>query len=535
MKRNLTITISVLAVMVCVVAMNVFAQSVDGLQKKQHEYELEEGGYTFSLFAKCGDFGGLRCTKLKLSVLNAQKKVVNFQKVKCKDVTFVKEYEDGSNEYAGGELRCYADITIPVPENADYTAIVENMGQDSVPYDIKVVRAKLPCKGFAGDWIYDGGNLIIFVRGNKATGKYFLAGMPATFSGNITGNVLEGIYTEPNYPKTNETRSGRLKISLNGGELKYEYWKADGTKASTIYSGRCAYDAENNPKDDRETSQNILNMMGLGMSKPTVREKATIPEKKPIVKTQTSPKTNPIPVKSDTSPKTKEDFATTMPTPKETSAELSVTNMDLVHKANNDLEKLLEVASTSNTLPEILAANEMIKNSVEQAINATTDDYLKKMVRAYHAAILDFGYLRLYHDGKINNQDLKAAKSVNEIVARYELTGLTKSKQLDKLSTRIKLFRSLIDVKLDEIEEQKDKKDQETSDTSRANTKESSRETEETRSGIKQQTQPQSTNNRQNQPPNNRQTQTSDKPVQKKESETKKKLKGILNRVIKIN
>jgi len=99
------------------------------------------------------------------------------------------------------------------------------------------------CAPFEGAWASQSGawsGPIIFRRsGNQVTGSYELQGSACTVSGILSGDVLEGEYSQPSYPNPRYLR-GRIRFVLAGDRRSFtgQWWDANGAPGGT-WNGQC--------------------------------------------------------------------------------------------------------------------------------------------------------------------------------------------------------------------------------------------------------------------------------------------------------
>ena len=96
------------------------------------------------------------------------------------------------------------------------------------------------CKPFEGQWNTNYAPVTLQRRDNQVTGSYTFQQIACSLNGTLSGNVLEGEYSQPNYPDPRLQR-GRFKFVMNpdGQSWTGEWWDANGVSGGA-WNGTCA-------------------------------------------------------------------------------------------------------------------------------------------------------------------------------------------------------------------------------------------------------------------------------------------------------
>lgn len=93
------------------------------------------------------------------------------------------------------------------------------------------------CRGFDGQWNTNYGKLSFRVTGDRAVGSYVYSGIASTINATVSGNVLDGEYSQPGYPDPRYA-SGRVRFVLNSDGIEGQWWDANGNPGGT-WNGKC--------------------------------------------------------------------------------------------------------------------------------------------------------------------------------------------------------------------------------------------------------------------------------------------------------
>lgn len=102
------------------------------------------------------------------------------------------------------------------------------------------------CSPFEGVWTTNYTPITFRRNGNRVTGSYEYSGA-STLSGTLSGNVLEGEYSQPNYPNASYRR-GRFMfvLSADGQSFTGQWWDANGNLGGSAWNGRCQTPSDTN-------------------------------------------------------------------------------------------------------------------------------------------------------------------------------------------------------------------------------------------------------------------------------------------------
>ena len=128
----------------------------------------------------------------------------------------------------GSVVKVEAEATYYKPAASTFTVGGPNLSTDTVSISLEREDADDDCSGFAGHWATNGGALTIRLTGNSAAGNYEYRG-PSTLAGTVSGNVLDGNWSQPTFPDPN-TRSGRMQFTLapDGKSFSGKWWDSTG-------------------------------------------------------------------------------------------------------------------------------------------------------------------------------------------------------------------------------------------------------------------------------------------------------------------
>ena len=382
------------------------AQGVDGLQRNQHLYDLEKGAALFTLSATCENSS---CTQLQLKIYD-ENKLITYEDVECtgNDITESYYYTDlhgilqQGEKVIGYKNKCKVAVRLDISENKSgvYSAVVENRSKYAAYYRLTAEKDKVACEEFNGEWSWAGGPMSITVRGNKAEGKYhIIENLPGSFVGTISGNTLEGIYTEPNYPDTKRMISGSVKFTKTANGLLYE----KGTSRGEVlkYDVRCKYDVKYNPKG-AEVNQAIIDsffpifntLAGTGESLESIPEKSETIFNAPVfkgvsktsaaskpAKTPVVPQPKNVPAKTSAVAQPKKSPAIIKAVPATSKKSLPVTPKPEPKKELTPAEKneQLLIASVSGTTESV---EQLIADGADP--NTTKEGFTPLMIAAFH-------------------------------------------------------------------------------------------------------------------------------------------------------